>query len=84
MSTILEKALRDLDHLPEGERARMVSMLADEVRRARQSAKPAKGHWAKVADRLAASNLLDGRSDDLMREVRAFRDGFAPGDQPRS
>ncbi len=84
MSTILEKALRDLDHLPEGERARIESILADEVRRARQSAKPATGHWAKVADRLAASNLLDGRSDDLMREVRAFRNGFARGGQPPS
>jgi uncharacterized protein involved in exopolysaccharide biosynthesis len=80
MSKTLRQALRDLDHLPESERARITSMLADEVRRARQSSRPQEGRWAQVADRLAALNTLDGCSDDLVRHVRAFRDDFALGE----
>ena len=80
MSKILKQALRDLDQLPESERARITSMLADEVRRARHSSRTWEGRWARVADRLAAMNALHGCSDDVVRHVRAFRDDFALGE----
>ncbi|MEZ5866591.1 MAG: hypothetical protein R3D25_21890 [Geminicoccaceae bacterium] len=80
MSKILKQALRDLDQLPESERARITSMLADEVQRARHSSRIREGRWARVADRLAAANALDECSDDLVRHVRAFRDNFALGE----
>ncbi len=83
MSEILRQALRDLDHLPEAERARIEAMLVDEVRRARQSSRPRRGRWAQVADRLAALDVLEGRSDGLVRHVRAFRDDFALDEPPQ-
>ncbi|MBF0552499.1 MAG: hypothetical protein HQK60_18460 [Deltaproteobacteria bacterium] len=36
-----------------------------------------KGRWAQVAEELAAANVLEGRSEEVNKLFREFRDNFS-------
>ena len=80
MNAVLERVVRELAALPEGEQARIARVLEDQVRLARRG-RPVR-RWAAVADRLAALDVLEGQSEGLVRHVRSMRDSVELGDEP--
>ena len=72
MSTLIEQAFAELRSLPEEEQEAVAARILDELKHRT----PRKGKWAKVADELAALDPFHGQSDDVVRHVREFRDGF--------
>lgn len=75
MDQVLESMFREIGALPDDQRERIVRMLEEEVRKARQAAaKP--GRWARLADRLSKESPLEGQSEEFLRQARKFREGF--------
>ena len=77
MNKVLEHVLQEIETLPEGEQARIARILEAEVRKAQsESATSATGRWARLAERMRREAPLDGRSEEVLRRVRKFRDHF--------
>jgi hypothetical protein len=76
MDKALEDVLREVDSLPEEEQRRIARVLEEEVHKARRAAEEPRGRWARLAERLSRESPLEGRSEDFLRQVREFRDGF--------
>ncbi len=75
MNKVLENVLREVDRLPEEEQRRIARVLEEEVHKARRT--PAKqGRWARLAERLNRESPLEGKSEEFLKQVREFRDGF--------
>ena len=75
MNKVLENVLREVDRLPEEEQRRIARVLEEEVHKARRT--PAKqGRWARLAERLSRESPLEGKSEEFLKQVREFRDGF--------
>jgi hypothetical protein len=75
MNKVLENIFREVETLPEEEQQRITRVLKDEVHKARRATKP-KGRWARLAERLSSESPLEGKSEEFLRQVREFRDGF--------
>jgi hypothetical protein len=72
MNKLLERAIAEVATLPENEQEAVALRVLAEVR---QRA-PHEGKWARVAKRLAALDVLKGKSAEFTEHVREFRDGF--------
>jgi hypothetical protein len=76
----MNKALQHLFHevvaLPEREQARIARVLEAEVRKAKSEAPVPAGRWAQLVERMRREAPLDGRSEEVLRRVRDFRDHF--------
>jgi hypothetical protein len=35
-----------------------------------------KGHWAQVAEEMSQQGYFDGRGEEVIKNIREFRDGF--------
>jgi hypothetical protein len=77
MHKMLETMLHEVEALPEEEQRRIARVLEGEVHKARQAtkAKP-HGRFARLAERLSRESPLEGKSEEFLRQVREFRDGF--------
>jgi hypothetical protein len=75
MDEVLESMFREIDALPDRERERILRMLEEELRQARRAV-PQPGRWARLAERFSAESPLEGQSEDFLRRVREFREGF--------
>jgi hypothetical protein len=78
MNKLLVQAIEAASTLPDDQQEAVASRLLEEVQRRRRS----RSKWSVVAERLAELDLLQGRSAELERHVREFRDGFAFRDSP--
>ena len=76
MDKALEDVLREVDSLPGEEQRRIARVLEEEVHKARRAAEEPRSRWARLAERLSGESPLEGRSEDFLRQVREFRDGF--------
>ena len=83
MNKVLEHVLREIDALPEAEQERIARVLTEQVRQARQATPKSQGRWARLAERLSRESPLEGKSEEFLRQVREFREGFAFG-EPRN
>jgi hypothetical protein len=78
MHKLLMQAIEAASTLPDDQQEAVASRLLEEVQRRRRS----RNKWSVVAERLAELDLLQGRSAELERHVREFRDGFAFREPP--
>ena len=78
MNKLLVQAIEAARVLPDDQQEAVAGRLLEEVQRRRRS----RSKWSVVAERLAALDLLPGRSAELERHVREFRDGFAFREPP--
>jgi hypothetical protein len=77
MIEALERMLREVEALPDGEQARIARVLEAEVRKARPATPaPACGRWAGLVRRMRREAPLAGSSEEFLRDVRRFRDRF--------
>jgi hypothetical protein len=76
MHKMLETMLHEVEALPEEEQRRIARVLEEEVHRARQGTAKPHGRWARLAERLSRESPLEGKSEEFLRQVREFRDGF--------
>jgi hypothetical protein len=76
MDKTLEHMLREIDTLPEGEQARIARVLEREVRKARRAAPAPAGRWARLVERMRRDAPMAGKSEELLRQVREFREHF--------
>jgi hypothetical protein len=77
MNKTLETMLCEVDALPEIEQQRIVRVLKEEVGKAKREAAASPGRWTRLADRLSRESPLEGRSEELLRQVREFCEGFS-------
>ena len=73
MNKLLEKAIAELAILPEAEQEAVAARILDEVK---HRAPRKEGRWAQVAARLAALDVLRGKSAQFEQHTREFRDNF--------
>ena len=73
---MLETMLHEVEALPQEEQRRIARVLEEEVHRARRVTAKPHGRWARLAARLSRESPLEGKSEELLRQVREFRDGF--------
>jgi hypothetical protein len=77
MNEMLESVLHEVEGLPEEQQERIVRVIKEEVSRAkREFATAAPGRWARLAERLSRESPFEGRSEEVLRQVREFREGF--------
>lgn len=77
MNKTLERVLHEIEALPDGEQARIARVLEAELRKARGEEEAASvGRWARLVERMRREAPLEGRSEEVLRRVRAFRDQF--------
>jgi hypothetical protein len=69
MNKLLEKAIGELASLPEDQQEEVAAHLLDEIRRRARR----EGKWARVAERLARVDALEGQSEAFLRHTREFR-----------
>jgi hypothetical protein len=78
MNKLLEKAIAEVAALPESEQEAVATRMLAEVK----DRAPQEGKWAQVAKRLAALNVLEGKSAQFTEHVREFRDNFGLRSRP--
>jgi hypothetical protein len=76
MIEALERMLREVETLPDGEQARIARVLEAEVRKAKPATAAPAGRWAGLVRRMRREAPLAGRSEEFLRDVRRFRDRF--------
>ena len=76
MNKVLENVLREVDRLPEEEQRRIARVLEEEVHKAKRETPAPAGRWARLAERLSRESPLEGKSEEFLKQVREFRDGF--------
>lgn len=76
MNKLLERAIKEVEALPEEAQQRIARMLEEEVHKAKQEAPVPAGRWARLAERLSRESPLEGKSEEFLRHVKEFREGF--------
>jgi hypothetical protein len=76
MNEMLESVLHEVEMLPEAHQQRIVRVIKEELSRAKREVAVTPGRWARLAERLSKESPLEGRSEEVLRRVREFREGF--------
>jgi hypothetical protein len=76
MIEALERMLREVEALPDGEQARIARVLEAEVRKAKPATPAPVKRWTGLVRRMRREAPLAGGSEEFLRDVRRFRDRF--------
>lgn len=76
MNKMPETMLLEVDTLPEEEQRRIARVLEGEAHKAKGEASAPTGRWARFAERMGREAPMTGKSEEFLRSVREFRDGF--------